>query len=342
MPVVIWAADRVFRGLRIVAFNYKFWNTKALATFNPDTNIVRLEVPCSRSIYKPSPGTYFYITVFSLDANFWESHPFTLAGVTDARGARKVDYDTTPPSDGESSPLLMPTMSNDTEALSELSGRDDKASRLVFLIRPYDDFTAKLRDLAASPWPKAADVRVLVDGPYGHSQPLHRFTRVVFVVGGSGVVVPLSYLSRPGRRTGKSEEASLPRYGDVHIHWSVREPGLAVDVLSRDLGTCTGGAGDAASCESIEVNLYLTGSSTLANLQVPGGDVGFETRYIGRRMDAGEIVRGAAAGMLPGQSLAVVACGPARMADQARAAAAEAIAASRGVDVSYFEESFQW
>lgn len=275
--------------------------------------------------------------IFSLEANFWESHPFTLAGVADGRGGRATN-NTMPGSDGEDSPLLLPTVSNETERdlrLPELAGIDNKESRLVFLIRPYDDFTAKLRDIAAAPWPKAAGVRVMVDGPYGHSQPLHRFNRVVFVVGGSGVVVPLSYLSR---RHEMGANGPSRRYGDVHIHWSVREPAMAMDVLNRDLGS---GGGDA--CQSMEMNLYLTGSSAVASLQVPSRQgVGFETKYIGRRMDAGEIVRGAAVGLEVGESLAVVACGPARMADEARAAAAEVMAGARGVKVEYFEESFQW
>lgn len=336
VPVLIWVLDRIFRASRIVAFNYKFWNTKAQATFNPDTNIIRLEVPSSRSIYKPRPGTYFYLMVFSLEANFWESHPFTLAGVTERRGDG-LGYSSSAESDGENSPLLLPTMSNETEGVlepPEAAETKGKESRLVFLIRPYDDFTSKLREVAAAPWPKAADMRVLVDGPYGHSQPLHKFSRVVFVVGGSGVVVPLSYLSR---RHGKATDESSRRYGDVHVHWSVREPALAMDVLGRDLG---GEGGDA--CDRMEMSVYFTRSSA-ADLDPPSHQSnGFETTFIERRMHAGEIVAGAAAGLEAGESLAIVACGPARMADEARRAAADLIGRSAGISIEYFEESFQW
>lgn len=329
VPALIWLLDRVFRTLRILAFNYKFWNTKAQATFNPDTNIIRLEVPCSSSIYKPAPGTFFYLMVFSLEANFWESHPFTLAGVSEGRGERIE-------SDGEDSPLLSPTISNEDLDAPEGQGPDSKEPRLVFLIRPYDDFTSKLRDVAAAPWPKAAGLRVLVDGPYGHTQPLHQFSRVVFVVGGSGVVVPLSYLSR---RQVKGATEGARRFGDVRIHWSVREPALAMDVLAKDLS----GSNVSEACESAEVSVYLTGSSPVSSLQIPsrqGG--GLETKYVGRRMDPDEIVSGAADGLQAGESLAIVACGPARMADAARKATSELIGRSAGVRVEYFEESFQW
>lgn len=330
-----------------MAFNFRFWNTRATATFNPDTNIVRLEVPCTKSLYGPSPGTFFYLMVLG-ETNFWESHPFTLAGVSDGRASFGAG--------GEETPLLSPTRSEDGAGELEVSaltgalggedgrGRGGVGPRMVFLIRPYDDFTSRLRDAAAGQWPKSKNLRVLVDGPYGHSQPLHRFDRVIFVVGGSGIVVPLSYL----RRLHGGGGAGKKLYQDVRVHWSVREPTMAMEVLGRDL------ADGADVCKRLETRVYLTGAAASTGWEVPRRgeeeEGGSSVRLENRRMEAGEIVRDAAVGIGEGKdggrgggSLAVVACGPARMADEARRAAVGVMEMEGGgVRVEYFEESFQW
>ena len=328
-----------------MAFNLKFWNTRAEATFDPDTNVVRVEVPCSSSVYEPKAGTYFYLMVVD-QANFWESHPFTLAGVAQGSSSRSGT--------GEETPLLSPMGSVEEEGRELVQQTSSPGQRgddkhMVFLIRPYDDFTLRLRDRAAAWWPKAANPRVLVDGPYGHTRPLHRFSRVVFVVGGSGIVVPLSYL-----RSGKSSSQRM--YRDVRVHWSVREPALARDVLSRDLEGLD-------CCENIDVSVYLTGASSSSGFELPqeeqatdaqDGECKMKKRCLDRRLNASDAIRDAAAdlededevkngGSGSTASLAIVACGPAKMADEARRAAGEIMGRMRGrVRVEYFEESFQW
>jgi hypothetical protein len=377
VPVIIWVLDRVIRGFRIVAFNLKFWNTRAEATFDRDTNVVRVEIPCSSSVYEPRPGTYYYLMVVD-QMNFWESHPFTLAGVSQGSSSSSLTAGT-----GEETPLLSPTgcleeEEEQTELIQEQPSSpgeggegEDKETRMVFLIRPYDDFTSRLRDRAAEQWPKAARPRILVDGPYGHTRPLHTFTRVVFVVGGSGIVVPLSYLrSDGGKKKKKKKKSDRVVYGDVRVYWSVREAALAREVVSRDME-------DLDCCGNFDVSVYLTGSSSssssssLGRVYLPHEDSDSDTtaprggrqmmrkRYLYRRLNINDAVAEAAAGMEDGDedikhagstpslpslpSLAIVACGPARMADEARRAAGEMMERMGGrVRVEYFEESFQW
>lgn len=315
-PVYVWILDRVLRVLRICVFNPTIKPTTATVSYDESTNMLRVEVPCRFPLFKYSPGKFCYLSVMS-DARFWESHPFTIASVTDVRvvpGSKLQD---------EQVPLLgADGIEVDDQEPATTTART-KCTTLTFLIRPYDSFTARMRDLAAAEWPHRATPQVLVDGPYGHSHPLQMFDHVVFIVGGSGVVSPLSYLKRltgPKRRT-KS----------VQIHWAVREPEFAAEVVLNDMRK-------AVEDSAFSIDLYFSTESQ-RNVHV-GGVPSDVTSHYKRRPDARHIII-SAADRADNDSLAVVACGPARMADDARNSVIEAM--DRGLcDIDYFEESFRW
>ncbi|WXC44609.1 hypothetical protein QX201_004344 [Fusarium graminearum] len=313
VPCFIWVADRVIRALRIAAFNPKLWDTWATSIYHPTSNIVRLVIPYSSSLYKPAPGTFYYIHVLN-GPRCWESHPFTVAAVTDEgqRGAKVL---------GEQVPLLESAASEQTSDADASQDMFSDSKTMAFLIRPYDGFTSRLRDTASAEWPKNVSQRVLVDGPYGHTQPLHTFDNVIFVVGGSGIVVPLSYLQL------LTSGASSPR--TVKIHWAVREPAFALDVLKTDVA-------DALGSANLSVEIHLTTHTPQDELQEWPSQVTLRRG----RIDAAAVVT-RASNVVDGESLAVVACGPARMADDARRTVSDLL--KRGVrGVEYFEESFQW
>jgi predicted ferric reductase len=309
VPAAIWALDRVFRMARTVSFNLRFWDTWASATYDPSSNMVRLVIPHSTSFYQPQPGSFYYLHVLS-DRRFWESHPFTMAYSTGHR--RRPSKDST-----EDTPLMQ---QDDAISLARDAG---ETPSMTFLVRPYDGFTGRLKDAAASSWPSPAPLRVLVEGPYGHTQPFDTFENVLFVVGGSGIAVPLAYLAAL---------VSSSRTRTIRIVWAVREVALAEDVLARDVGAL-------AESPKVSFRVFVT------HRDMPGGDelrrafpdAASVTHY--RPDVAGEVaeaVREAGA-----QSLAVVACGPARMADDARRAVVEA-QADATPRIEYFEESFTW
>ena len=64
----------------------------------------------------------------------------------------------TPPSEDES---LLPSPKAPTQSM-------------VLIIRPYDGFTSRLQ--------KHENPRVLIEGPYGFTRPLHTFSSVLFVL----------------------------------------------------------------------------------------------------------------------------------------------------------------
>ncbi|PNY24359.1 Uncharacterized protein TCAP_05704 [Tolypocladium capitatum] len=311
VPIYIWVLDRLVRFLRIIAFNPKSWRINASAVYSNATNIIRLTIPLDKAAYRVAPGTYYYLTVLD-DDRCWESHPFTVASVSSQSGK----------SGGEQVPLLEPE--------ENLRGADDdgdatqlepSTKNMTFLIRPYKGFTRRLRDLAATESPTR--LRVLVDGPYGHSQRLDQYDHLLFIVGGSGVVTALSYLqSLTGAAQGSLKS--------IQLHWAVREAALARDALLNEIG-------DALSNSTVafSVDLYMSSQAAdLAMEQMP------EVRLHSGRPDAGAVVRSAVARAGKHEALAVVACGPAKMADDSRFAAVHSLRAGSRID--YFEESFRW
>ncbi|KAL0930073.1 ferric-chelate reductase [Colletotrichum truncatum] len=303
VPAVIWLLDRVLRGARIMAFSPRFWNAWARITYNEDAHMVRVVVPVSSSLYAIEPGTFYYLMVLN-KWNFWESHPFTVASVL--RSTQRNMQGLT-----ENSSLL------GNGSMSFLETRDDAETlgqEMTFLIRPYDSFTSRLREYAESQQPKPATVRVAIEGPYGKALPLEQFDKVLFVVGGSGIAVPLSYLEK------LTTSSTRPRL--IEIHWAVRQLALAFDVLKHELS-------GALHTGQVKTHVYVTGVDNMST-----------DEWRTKRLNVEEVIKAA---LITGEkgSLAVVASGPGVMADECRSAVAARMIPSLP-RIEYFEESFQW
>ncbi|KAI4637352.1 hypothetical protein J4E83_000167 [Alternaria metachromatica] len=315
--VGVWVFDRIMRLSRILAFNRSPLSTKARVTYDPSSNLVRMEVDSSKSLVAPRPGSYYYIHV--LDDLFYahQSHPFTLA-----YSSKDTDNPpSTPLSPLSARPEHSRTSSaSTTESDALLSSKaSDASSNMVFLVRPYDGFTSRLKSHCLL-HPKR--LRILVEGPYGHTVPLRSSQNILFVVGGTGIAVPLSHLAHV--------LASTSRVRSVKIVWAVREYAFLTSVLRDFRGLL--------SDERVEMEVHVTRDDE-AKDDVLGEDLK-SVRIMAHRPDVHETVQEAArdAGQ---QRLAIVACGPALMADQARKASVQMLDKGyRGVE--YFEESFKW
>ena len=316
------------RVVRILLFNLKFWNTKAVAIYDPTFDIVRLTVPYSQSFISPRPGTFYYITSLE-DMMFWQSHPFTLGYSTSDDGSPAVTLPS--PSDGTISPpsyFGVPPSgreerpgSRNSNASFELHTllkplKATPPSSLVFIIRPYNGFTKRLKEAAIL---APAKLRVLIDGPYGETQPFHKYENVFFIVGGTGIAVPLSYLDKI---LGK-ESCTL----SLKVIWAVREHQFLMDAINSDFRAFL-------ETEKLDLTAYVTQDSEgkedeRARFRVRQGrpDVYAEVEEAAR--DSGN------------RPLAVVACGPGQMADDARRAVVNML--GKGYSrIEYFEESFNW
>ncbi|KAF2265258.1 hypothetical protein CC78DRAFT_515778 [Lojkania enalia] len=317
----IWVADRLIRILRILMFNWKFWNTGCFATYDPNSNLVRLEIPCSRDLLGTKPGTYYYIYVLNDLLFAHQNHPFTLAYIAPSKydAESRDEFAEILPLRRASSRHSGSSSSRESDSL--LASMSPSSSSLVFLIRPYDGLTSRLRNLA-SMTAKPASLRVLVEGPYGGTTPLRDFPNVLFVVGGTGIAVPLSYLHALHNENSHAI--------NIRIVWAVRSYALLIEVLERDF---RGKLNDAR----VALIVHIT--------QDRFKDDGVEGPLKVKKIKAGrpdvDAVVEEAAGLASQGSLAVMACGPAQMADDARRACVRALGMGwRGVE--YFEESFKW
>ncbi|KAH7558674.1 hypothetical protein BM1_04811 [Bipolaris maydis] len=312
-----WILDRALRLARIFAFNRRPLSTSGKATYDACSNLVRLDVDGSKSLLAARPGSYYYVHVLDDMRYAHQSHPFTLAFVSpDATSSTITPLTPLSPSLGNTEDP--PDSSTESDTL--LSNNVPKvSSNLVFLIRPYNGLTSRLKSSCLL---HPRKIRVLVDGPYGHVAPLRTFANVLFVVGGTGIAIPLSHLS--GLVTGSSQVLH------IKIVWAVRERAFLTTLL-RDFHSVLGN-------KRVDMEIHVT------------RDVGHDdeildkdlknVRIATQRPNVYQVVKEAAENARR-ESLAVVCCGPALMADQARRASVQMLGMGH-TGIEYFEESFKW
>lgn len=167
--LIIWIADRLIRMVRIVRCNIPYRNT--LATYSPETNVIWLNIPRVTAT-TPQPGSYYFIYLMH-GTSWYESHPFTLSGWE--LGA--LDH-------------TQHTDTHERKRLHKINLQfvirpyDGLTSRLRDLVNVQSGESKTGRHL-----------RVLVEGPYGPKHGLRRYETIAFIVGGTGIAIALSYLS---------------------------------------------------------------------------------------------------------------------------------------------------
>lgn len=286
--------------LRIAAFRPLSWGSTAQISYSAAADLVQLSVPVEwYSLRRPKPGTFYYLTVLSNVRSRLESHPFTVVSTPPGR-ADSEDL-------GERTSLLGHSQVNEMSTLKSLGSMD-------FIIRPYNGFTARLRELAKT----SKSVQVLVDGPYGTSHPLQTYSHVVFIAGGTGIVTPISYFPRLLNRSKPGPS--------IAVHWSVREPAFANIILEQYFDMV---AGSDNVFLTLHASQRINTHPLLTHVVLQVG-----------RPNIQHIIESAAATAAGGR-LAIVACGPAGMLDDARLAVVRALKSSR-CTIDYFQDSFAW
>lgn len=315
--LIIWVFDRMLRGLRILAFDWQFWSTKAVVTYDPASNLVRMDVPMPRNRIAPEPGTYYYIYVLNDPLYMHQSHPFTLAYVTTPRNDEHIPL--SPVSSRPSIHRANSASSSESDALLAPKRAAAPGPSMVYLIRPYDGFTSRLKKHCLT---RPKTLRVNIEGPYGHGAPLRDFSNILFVVGGTGIAVPLSHLAHilSSERTVQS----------VKIVWAVREHAFLASMMQEFKLLL----GDERCTLEVHVTQDVEHKDDIPDHPPRGVSI------LNGRPNVHSSVSEAAegAGQRP---LAVVACGPARMADEARKSSVQMLADGHA-GIEYFEESFKW
>ena len=319
---------------RLAVLNYKvaFWrHTKVLASYNAERDIIRLSVTPSYH-RRPQPGAYYFI-YFPTLLKALGNHPFTMATWTAGEKGTLpnpiLDRPHSTSQEKELSSSEIKTTGRETSSQSSGSiDTSDPSTKLHFIIRPYAGLTSSLRDRILQSGHSSIQITALVEGPYGETHPVLTYNNIIFIAGGSGIAAVLPYLQQflLGDRSQRTKR--------VHIIWAARQHTFVRDVLDHELAP-------AAVHPQVKLDLYVTGASPkpekdkVVDLDRFHEDIGM--RY----------ARPAIAVLLPTEvresagSTAVLVCGPAQMADDARKAAVEAVAEGYA-GLGYFEEYFGW
>lgn len=336
--VAVWSFDYSFRLVRLVVLNYKIAfgrHTKAVVKYNAERDIIRIDLTPSFQ-HQPRAGTHYFL-YFPTMLKGVGNHPFSLSGWTSPGGrciSKSIEIGSS--AIGSEKFQKIPTIYI-TEAEVSSQTRISKksasfATELQFIIRPYKGLTATLRNEVAKTGLGRKEMNVFVEGPYGHPHPLLNYDNVLFIVGGAGIATALPYI----------QEFLRPRHPvrtkQIHLVWAVREYSFARDVLDNELAPGM----LATAHDRVKLDFFVTGPSPKAVkddvLDLDRFD-DVDTRISYRCFVADTVLREEVSQAVG--SLAVLACGPARLADDARRAAVQAV--KNGFDrLEYFEEQFGW
>ena len=216
---------------------------------------------------------------------------------------------------------------------------------LEFWLRPYDGWTRRLRTACLrSPEPHSVSPTILLEGPYGHSHPLWTYDTILFIVGGSGITAAAPYLldhaTRKATRTKQitllwtdRSEAFIRSVASDRLASSLALPGVQARFFTTGAATAPEGSSEGSEKEGDDAGAEKEASAKATNADVHVAS--------GRPDVAAAVVEAAREGSESGYRVAVLVCGPAGMADSARAAAYEA-RRRYGDTVDYIEEAFGW
>lgn len=336
--VAVWSFDYFVRLVRLVLLNYKIAfgrHTKAVVKYNAQRNTIRIALTPSFQ-HQPRAGTHYFL-YFPTMLKSVGNHPFSLSGWT-SPGSGATSNSVELPSSAidlekiQRDPAISATEAEVSSQTNTSENSTSIATELQFVIRPYKGLTASLRDEVVKTGLGRKEMNVLIEGPYGHPHPVLSYDNVLFLVGGSGIAAALPYI----------QEFLRPRHTirakHIHLVWAVREYSFARDVLDNDLAP----GASASAHDRVKLDFFVTGSAPktvkddaldLDRFEEADTRISYQ-RFVADTMVKEEVSQAVG-------SLAVLACGPAQLADDARRAAVQAV--KNGFDrLEYFEEQFGW
>lgn len=347
--VAIWVVDRVLRVIRLCYCNLHVGlsgrnlvcASSSRMSYDAAADVVRLEVIPGGQSLQPMPGDYYFLYQ-PFRWTGWENHPFTVGAFSHTVECPKSASTVAgfKPDDGvdvSQLPLLSGTgPEEDIHQRIEhcLDDAGDSRVRLIFWIRPYDGWTRQLRDQCLRSENQPVDTTILLEGPYGHHFPLWQRESVLMIVGGTGIASAVPYLQDHLRRSVDDCEEPLAektRTRDIELVWTARQAAFLRIVARREL--------KPVLCRpDFQASFYTTGSSDSAPEDLQGLGCDIQT---GRPHLQSLIMSRASDAASAGIRLAILVCGPASMADEARAATHFAMRQGYG-SIQYVEESFAW
>lgn len=357
--VAIWIFDRCIRFFRLVLLNHVSFS-KAIAAYNPQADIISLDVWPSNLTPYPLKGSYYFLYVLN-NIRGYENHPFTLstwefgdnpnqnfvrensvAKVASTKGELDIGF-VTP---------VTATFMETSKNSATINYKQHSHPRLSFLIRPRDGFTARLRQsILNSPTSRengrfSKDLKVLIEGPYGGSTlRFETFERILIVTGGSGISLGFSYLQEMCHKQMSSTLRRSPRDPSIYFIWAMPKISSIMDtVITAKLHHF------ASSIDRFSMEVFLTKERELTGIEHAKATTdsafpttaGFEfpIKFHNGRPDFRSIILEYAQATTTGK-IAVVSCGPPQMADDCRRAVVYAFQEGC-TNIELVEESFGW
>ncbi|KAJ5787390.1 FAD-binding 8 [Penicillium paradoxum] len=323
-PVALWILERLARITRVAycnlnaRFGSQFLGTSTTVTYSEASDLITIDMVPGAATLTPKPGQLYYLYQATL-LKGWENHPFSLGAWASA-----------------------------SQNMSEKTSTAKNEHKLIFYVRPYDGWTRRLRDQCR----KAGGVthpKLLLEGPYGHAEPVYSYNTVVIIVGGTGIAVAVPYLLDHIARV-KEGKAQTSK---IQLVWSIRQMEMFNEVFNSDLAEimqhndititvfCTrlvtighDSDSDDVTLSGIAPAIKAAGTDSLMSNRSP--------RFMPGRPNIREIVMAEVQeAQASSTNLGVLTCGPAQMADECRGTVYDAMR-NGFQDIEYFEEAFGW
>jgi len=282
---------------------------------------------------KPEPGQHYFLYQ-PMGWKGYENHPLSLASWTATEmpdSSRSSSSEIATANDKD----LQVTISIPTDAQNPSTTHD----ALTFYARPYGSWTQRLRNECLKSPTGSINPTILLEGPYGHQSPLHRHENVLLIVGGAGITAALPYIHDHILR--KQTDSTKTR--QLTLVWTTKQPAMIHTIAQRELR-------HALAHSDMDFHFFATGKPLATTAQKDVSEQQHRDSETAPQIAYGRpdipstiynaVDSVAEAGTIGG-GIAVLCCGPAAMADEARATVAEAMRRKK-VSAAYFEEAFGW
>ncbi|GME56358.1 Bud-site selection protein BUD22 [Neofusicoccum parvum] len=339
--VAIWSFDRLLRLIRVLYCNFHvrfsgsvLRTSSTTVTYDKASDVIRIDIQPASSLLKPAPGQYYHLyQPFALKG--WENHPFSLGFYTTNPPPASLPPSPTTPTDLSKEIATATTTSTPSSSPPSLTSPPGPPT-LTFYIRPYDGWTRRLRTACLAAPSHTLSPALLLEGPYGRPAPLHAFDTVVLLAGGTGIAAALPYVLDHAARAAAAPPRT--RTTVLRLVWAVKRAGFVRALCAGELAGVLGRGG-------VEAEFYATaGEEAVVEEGVEKGE-GVEAAGVeitrGRPDVRGLVGAVARETEESGGRAVVFVCGPAAMADEARAAVhGEMRRGCRGIE--YVEDCFGW
>jgi predicted ferric reductase len=352
--VAIWSLDRLLRFVRLVYCNGRVSFSKnmlqvssSVVTYDQAADIVKIVVTPAHALLRPKPGQFYYL-YRPLGWKGWENHPFTLGSFTRPGQVTQLQSQSTSAWNKDilvSEQPITPTSASGTSMDDEHDNTADQPQQLTFWVRPFDGWTKRLAELCQWNADKTAKSKILIEGPYGHSANLHNYESLLLIAGGTGISAVLPYMEEHIHRQANTEKPGMSlRTREIDLLLTSRNPEFIHDLCAKELRPML-------SREDIHTSFYSTSAIHTKAHSAEVGKTGIENGHCvqvqintGRPDITNAILEAARVNVNGGSKagrLAILVCGPAGMADEARAAVHRVM--QEGCrNIEYIEETFGW